>query len=397
VTAPVADVIILNWNGRDDTLAALAEVTRQAALRAPGEITVTVVDNGSTDGTAEVVASRFPTVRLLRSAVNRGFTGGIRLGALASEAQHLVLLNNDAVPEEGWLDALVDSIASADDDVIALAGRIVDPGGTKGDFLRGVMTFDGHGFQPGFRRPLEEIEEPRAGAEFFFACGGNMIVRREPFLELGGFDDDYFAYLEDVDFGWRAWAAGWRIVWAPAATVRHKSSATSERVGAFERGVLFERNAFLTVIRNYDADALRQTDGQIFLTLLHRLHTYVVTRNAAGAATRPPLGAPQPEPRPSWLRRLFRRRDRIVIDDPLTIMQLRALTWIFRNGERIAARRREVQSRRVRSDAEIFSRFPLYYVPTYPGDEELMRSALFRLLGPDFESVATELDAIMQR
>ncbi len=114
------------------------------------------------------------------------------------------------------------------------------------------LTFDGHAFQNGFRYPLGSRDEPNAGDEILFACGGNMISRRETLMELGGFDDDYFAYLEDVDFGWRTWIAGGRVLFEPRATVRHASSTTSNRLGDFERGVLFERNALQTAIKNYE-------------------------------------------------------------------------------------------------------------------------------------------------
>src|SRR5205085_11732938 len=141
-----------------------------------------------------------------------------------------------------------------------------------------MMTFDGHAFQDGFRFPLGSREEPRDGADIFFACGGNMISRREPLLELGAFDDDYFAYLEDVDFGWRSWVTGFRHIFSSHAVVRHHSSATSNRLGHFERGVLFERNALQTAMKNYDDDLLREISGSIFFTYLHRLHHYATTR-----------------------------------------------------------------------------------------------------------------------
>ncbi len=241
-------MIILSWNGREDTLEALDSVHRDRDLFGvpADEVGIIVVDNGSEDGTSESIRERFPKVEIVRLETNRGFTGGIAAGVAASRAEMVLFLNNDAVVEPGWLEQSITSLRSADDDVLALAGRILDRTGSLADFLGGVMTFDGHGFQPGFRKPLEEVQEPKHGSEMLFACGGNMIVRRKPFIELGGFDDDYFAYLEDVDLGWRAWIAGWRILYNSRATVRHKSSATSDRLGNFERGVLFERNALQT-------------------------------------------------------------------------------------------------------------------------------------------------------
>src|SRR5205085_3947359 len=133
------------------------------------------------------------------------------------------------------------------DDVVSVGGKIVDLSGELIDFIGGALTFDGHAFQNGFRYPAGSRPEPAAGTEILFACGGNMISRRAALLERGGFDDDYFAYLEDVDFGWRTWLSGGRALFEPRAVVRHASSATSNRLGGFERGVLFERNALQTV------------------------------------------------------------------------------------------------------------------------------------------------------
>jgi hypothetical protein len=90
------------------------------------------------------------------------------------------------------------------------------------------------------------------------------------------------------------------------------------------------------------------------------------------------------------------RKPLAVIDDPLTTMQFRAFEWVMRNADRIAEKREGVQRQRKRSDREIFERFPLYVVPTYPGDETLMQSALFRLLRPPLPSTQKTLDEIIR-
>jgi len=363
---------------------------------------VGVVDNGSTDGSATAIASRYPTVRLFALEDNRGFTGGIRAGLRASTARNVVFLNNDAIPETGWLAALTKAIDDAPADVISVAGRIVDLAGKNVDFIGGVMTFDGHALQNGFHFPLGSVAEPAPGAELLFACGGNMISRRAPLVDLGGFDDDYFAYLEDVDFGWRSWLSGFRVLYEPRAVVRHASSATSNRIGAFERGVLFERNALQTALKNYDEVALRGTAGAVFFTYLHRLHHFATTRNERiGELRRSPFEGTMPGQRKRGI--LGRIRGRLFgppalakIDDPLTAMQFRALEWILQNQERIAIKRKTVQARRKRPDAEIFARFPLQIVPTYPGDDALMNGALFRMLRPQLPSVDRKLSDIIR-
>src|SRR5258706_8772931 len=154
---------------------------------------------------------------------------------------------------------------------------------------------------------------PPAGEEIPSAGGGNLFPRREPLLALGGFDDDYFAYLEDVDFGWRSWLAGFRVLYEPRAVVRHKSSATSQRLGDFERGVLFERNALQTALKNYES--LHDASGALFFTFLARLHHYATTRNANPAElTREPFSKTSKAPRGLFAR----TRPRLFVDKPLT-------------------------------------------------------------------------------
>ena len=383
------EIIIVNWNNRRETLECLAAVEPQVgSLPENSSASITVVDNGSTDGSAVAITSRHPQVKLFALPENRGFTGGLAAALAGSTATNVIFLNNDAVPEEGWLAAFVEAIDGAPEDVMSIGGKIVDPTGTKIDFIGGAMTFDGHAFQNGFRYPLGSREEPAAGDEILFACGGNMISRREPMMALGAFDDDFFAYLEDVDFGWRSWICGWRVLFEPRACVRHASSTTSNRLGDFERGVLFERNALQTAIKNYEN--LPQSGAAVLFAYLHRLHHYAANRNPDAHELQRPFGAS------SKRRRRWPRAPLAAIDDPLTAMQFRAIDWIFRNQDRLARKRHDVQQRRKRSDREIFERFPLQFIPTYPGDAEMMQSALFRLLRPALPSEDKTLEEMIR-
>ncbi|MFA6957414.1 MAG: glycosyltransferase family 2 protein [Thermoanaerobaculia bacterium] len=405
MSRPLVEVVIVSWNGRDDTLRALDATLAQIGGGAGqvAEARVTVVDNGSIDGTADEVVRRGSRVRLIRLAENRGFTGGIAAGAEASDAELLVFLNNDAIPESGWLESLVGGLEAASSDVVALAGRIVDYEGRRADFVDGAMTFDGHAFQPGFRKPLGDVVEKPAGSEMLFACGGNMVVRREAYRALGGFDDDYFAYLEDVDFGWRAWLSGGRVLWQPGATVRHRSSATSDRLGSFERGVLFERNALQTAFKNYDDEHLQKMAGPILLALLHRTFRYTVDRNpGADALRRPAFGesshhAGEATSLVGRLLAKFGYHKGPVITDPLTTMQFRAIHWFFANRDLVARKRRAVQALRKRRDAEILAKFAPLVVPTYHGDTDLFGSELFNILSKGLGLRNSTLEELMDR
>ncbi|MEM8930773.1 MAG: glycosyltransferase family 2 protein, partial [Acidobacteriota bacterium] len=273
-------VAILSWNGRHHLEHCLPAL---AAQHDPGVAwDILVLDNGSVDGTAEWLAEEHADVRLMRSDVNLGFCAGNNRLVEAATGDAIVLLNNDTRPTERWLAALVDAYRSAPDDVAAVSGQIVDWQGERLDFGRGLLTFDGHAFQWHYGRPLAEADIPSAGTELPFACGGNMIIDRAEYLDSGGFDPSYFAYLEDVDLGWRLWIRGRRIVFAPDAVVHHRSMATSQLLGNANRGFLFERNAFATVYKNLDDDLWPKLMPAVWLTLVHRTQTLLVQNNPGG-------------------------------------------------------------------------------------------------------------------
>lgn len=440
---PTVAVCVLSWNGRHHLEVCLPALRAQEA---PGvEWEVLVLDNGSDDGTAGWVRREHPWVRFYRSPVNIGFAAGNRMLAERTEADFVAFLNNDTRPVAGWLGELVAALAGAPDDVAAVSGRIVDWEGERLDFGRGVMTFDGHAFQLDFRRPLATARVPGDGEELLFPCGGNMLVRRASFEAAGGFDDDYFAYLEDVDLGWRLWAGGERVIAAPGAVVHHRSAATSELLGLYNRGFLFERNAFATVYKNYEAEHWERLMPAILLTLVSRTQTLVVQNNpgtatltldpyaghiantaepgAAAARDSGPANAVRLPPRTMrdrWrehgtvelARRGWGRLGRLLgaalpggggrlaepprLTDPRTVAQLRVLTQLLAHLDGAAAKRAAVQARRRRPDREIFERFPLYLVPTYPGDERLFSSSGFASWLPDdLPLVRSTLEEVM--
>ena len=430
-------VAILSWNGREHLETCLWALAAQTDPGVPWEILV--LDNGSRDGTAEWVRTHHPEVRLLVSPVNLGFCAGVNRLVAEATGDAVALLNNDTRPQRDWLAALVDALAAAPPDVAAVSGAIVDWEGKRLDFARGVMTFDGHAFQLDFRRPLERVTLPAAGEELLFACGGNMLIRRASFLAAGGFDEDYFAYLEDVDLGWRLWAGGERVLFAPAAVVHHRSSATSDLLGLFNRGFLFERNAFLTAYKNYEAGLWERMMPAVMLTFLSRAQTMLRDNNPGGdtfsidpyagwiadtARPRPEtVPAPPAAPRltPAALasklrehgpvefgRRALRKLQRrlappapapahATILDERTVAELRVANWLLGHLDRAAEKRAAVQARRRRSDREIFERFPPYLVPTYPGDEQLFASPGFSAWLPeDLPLVRKRLEEVME-
>jgi GT2 family glycosyltransferase len=442
VTPPKVSVALLSWNGREHLATCLAALREQEDPGVPWE--VLVLDNGSTDGTAEWLRAHHPEARLVVSPVNLGFCAGNNRLVAEARGEAVAFLNNDTRPRPSWLRALVAAFAAAPEDVAAVSGKIVDWAGERLDFGRGVMTFDGHAFQLDFRKPLGQAVVPELGDELPFACGGNMLIRKRSFLAAGGFDEDYFAYLEDVDLGWRLWAGGERITFVPDAIVHHRSSATSDLLGLFNRGFLFERNAFLTAYKNYEPGLWEKVMPSLLLTFVSRTQTMLVGNNPGGESLRldpyaghiantapkgataipspPPLPPPEPRTVASLLRKLrdygpreFARRGwkklsaRLAppappatpppptLTDERTIAQFRALSYLLGHLDHAAERREAVQKRRRRSDREIFARFPPYLVPTYPGDAELFASPGFNAWLPaELPLVRKTLQEIME-
>ncbi len=387
-------ILVVSWNGREHLALSLPTLLEQ---RVPGvEVELLVLDNGSGDGSVELVRDSFPGVRLVESATNLGFAAGNnRLAELAS-GEALVLVNNDVRAEPEWLGALVDSWRAAPADVAAIAGRIVDWDGSRLDFGRGIATFDGHALALDQGRPVDSARAPHAGEELLFGCGGNLLVRRSSFLDAGGFDARYFAYYEDVDLGLRLWAGGERIVACPAAVIRHRRSATSDRLGNIRRGSLFERNALWTVLKNFEEGLRARMLPVILLTFLSRLDAMLAAESVGGAAPPPSetlgqkyrrlgLGALVRKGSARALREAANRiapptphrPDRIEVVSDRSLAQLRALSLVLGGLDEVEGERARLARRRRRSDHEIFERFPLWIVPTYPGDERLFESAAF--------------------
>jgi GT2 family glycosyltransferase len=403
-------VLIVSWNGRhhlEECLVPLLEQRRGAGAA----VEVLVLDNGSTDGTVDWLARRFPEVRVVASASNLGFAAGNNRLAREASGDLLLLLNNDTCPDSHLLAAFVESWRSAPADVAALAGRLTDWDGLRLDFGRGIATFDGHAFALDQGRELREARLPRPGEELLFGCGGNLLVARRSFFEAGGFDESYFAYYEDVDLGWRLWAGGERILACPEASARHRQGATGTRLGDFRRGALFERNALLTVAKNFEDGLWEHMLPPVLLTFLARVEAMVATANSGGEVLRGDAAPPAREAR--GVRRRVARllhaaahrlassrqpaQDLPRLEDPQTLAQLRGLSGCLAALDAAAGERRRLRARRRRPDREIFRRFPLWIVPTYPGDRALFGSAAFRdWLPEDLEFERAELADVLR-
>jgi GT2 family glycosyltransferase len=277
---PAITVVVVSWNGRhllDDCLGGLA-----AQDLDPRAWRTVVVDNGSVDGTAEHLAEHHPDVRVVPSAVNRGFAGGCHLALAQVRTPYAVLLNNDAVPEPGFLSALLRGMeAPGAAQVGALTGKVLLlprfrllPPGTAPDAAQGdvVTTAGVHRPDPdgdvdlvnstgnevtrsGYgrdRRWLEPDTGTEPPADVFAFCGAAAALRMAAVRPLGDFDPDFFLYYEDTDLSWRLRSAGWTVRYEPTAVVRHAHAASSDVTSTLFR-FHDDRNRLLTLTKNAPA------------------------------------------------------------------------------------------------------------------------------------------------
>lgn len=213
-------VIIPNWNGKQY----IRDCLDSLALQDIGEVPVVIVDNGSTDGSISLVQQEYPQVHLILLDKNYGFCRAVNEGIRAAGTKYIILLNNDTRVEKDFVRKLLESVKQ-DDHIFSCQAKMLQmdhPG--KMDDGGNYYCALGWAFARGKGRDASDYEKP---AKIFSACAGAAIYRREVFEEIGYFDERHFAYLEDVDIGYRAKIAGYENCYEPSAVVYHKGSGSS--------------------------------------------------------------------------------------------------------------------------------------------------------------------------
>jgi hypothetical protein len=242
VTAPATvTVVVVTWNAADLVAACLDSLARQTLPHR-----VVVVDNASVDGTTELLNSRYPDVKVVRTTANLGFAGGVEAGLAVVDSPFVALLNNDAAAEPDWLARLV-AVLENHPEAAAVTSRLlltdVEPPTLNN---AGVLLLeDGYGADRGLGAPADEYPEP---GEVFGFSGGAALLRTDALRAVGGFPAPFFLYYEDTDTSWRLRTAGWTVRYEPAAVVHHRHSATADQTSAMF-AFWNERNRLLMHVR----------------------------------------------------------------------------------------------------------------------------------------------------
>ena len=237
-------ILIVNWNGAHLLARCLPGVLAQTWADAE----VVVWDNGSTDGSADWVEAHYPPARVLRGDRNLGFAGGNNAAIRATDSPFVAMLNNDAEPDPTWLSALMGAMASAPD-VGMCASKMVRADDPSTMDACGIEV-DRAGIAWNRYSGESDHQDETAPYEVFGPCAGAALYRRAMLEQVGAFDEDYFAYYEDVDLAWRARRAGWRCLYVPGARVMHRHSSTGQEGSPF-KGYHLGRNKVWTLIKNY--------------------------------------------------------------------------------------------------------------------------------------------------
>lgn len=235
-------VIIPNWNGADFLAECIDSLLTQTV-----PLTVVVVDNGSTDRSREILKSYGEKIVTIYLDKNYGFTGGVNPGleyAIENEFEAAALLNNDATVEKDWLEHLQGplhgNVGITTSLILSHDGKTID---TTGDQL----TVWGLPHPRG--RETNANSAPTENEYVFGASGGASLYSVKMLKEIGLFDQDFFAYYEDVDISWRAQLASWKVMFVPRAKVYHRIGATSSRMKGFTSYHTF-KNLRLLIIKN---------------------------------------------------------------------------------------------------------------------------------------------------
>ncbi|QFZ23222.1 glycosyltransferase [Saccharothrix syringae] len=251
-TLPDVSVVVVNYRGAEDTTTCLRALYGELDYPAD-KLQVVVVDNASGDGSAERIRAAEPRAEVVEAPANLGFAGGCNLGVEHARGTVVAFLNNDARPHRDWLRAAV-RVLRAEPSVGAVASKVLDWEGGSIDFVDGGLTWFGMGYKRHAGQPDDGSHD--APRDVLFGTGSALVARASVFRELGGFDDRFFMFYEDVDLGWRMNLRGWRVRYEPASLTYHRHHASMSQVDSSRELYLLERNALAALYKNFSDETL---------------------------------------------------------------------------------------------------------------------------------------------
>ncbi|MES2567473.1 MAG: glycosyltransferase family 2 protein [Bacteroidota bacterium] len=256
-------VVILNWNGRS-----FLEKFLPIVVEFSPDTHIVVADNQSSDDSVIFIKNNFPEVSVILNPGNDGFSKGYNLALKQIEAKYYVLLNSDVEVTENWINPII-QLMDLDEKIAACQPKILDyKNRSKFEYAGAAGGFiDKYGYPFCRGRIFNEIEEDKgqydSATEVFWATGACMFIRAEVFWKVGGFDNDYFAHMEEIDVCWRMKNIGYKIFVEPKSIVYHVGGGTLNK--------LSPRKTFLNFRNNLTTLTKNAASSFLFLKILYRL------------------------------------------------------------------------------------------------------------------------------
>lgn len=319
---PETVVLIPNFNGEHHLRECLNSLLAQTYKR----YKIILIDNGSADGSVNYVKENFSEVEIIKLDKNYGFSFSVNKGIFYSmvnyKPEYIVVLNNDTRVDKGWLHYLVKSIKS-DEKIVSVASNMLfydNPSVINSH--GGTCNFIGDGFDINIFKKMKSVNNFRI--DILFSCAGATIIRANALSEIGFFDERYFAYSEDLDWGWRANIYGYKVIFEEKAIVYHKMGSTMNSKPELKE-YLCKRNALCTIIKNYELKTLTKVIPFLFLNYF----TY-----------------------PFWV--LINKRIPLNKKIKFITIPLKSVIWNIKHVEKTLSMRKEIQEKRVVDDSRLF-------------------------------------------
>ncbi len=232
-------IIIPNYNGKHFMQPCLESLSKQTYKN----FKILIIDNASTDNSLSYVAENYPELEVIALDKNYGFSKAVNVGIAHSTSPFVILLNNDTIVDENYVKEMVHSI-ELDKHIFSVSSKMIQMYHPELiDSAGDLYTLFGWGICRGSGRPITNYTN---AGEIFSACAGAAIYRRSAFNQIGYFDESHFAYLEDIDIGYRAKIYGYKNMYCPTALVYHVGSGTSgSKYNSFKVKLSARNNIYL--------------------------------------------------------------------------------------------------------------------------------------------------------
>ncbi|MDB5032218.1 glycosyltransferase family 2 protein [Mucilaginibacter sp.] len=243
---PKVAIVILNWNG----VKHLCQFLPSVLASTWPNLDIVVGDNASTDGSVAFIQSNYPSIKVIKNDSNYGFTGGYNRVLAQVEADYYILLNSDVEVPPAWIEPVITLMES--DPLIAVAAPKIKAYNQKDSFEHagaagGFIDSFGYPFCRG--RIVYEVEQDKGqyqqSGEIFWASGASMFIKKKHWDEMGGFDDRFFAHMEEIDLCWRLKNKGYKIMYCAQSEIFHLGGGTLNTENPFKTYLNFRNNLLL--------------------------------------------------------------------------------------------------------------------------------------------------------